>query len=456
MLIKIDNKHYIDLLLLISPLINKKLDDNILDFDVNPTSFSLDHLKDTLLHHTEIGEQYMIQQVQEYLNPSSKPDTPNIANILEYQQLQDIKYKHSNIISKQLLESLDLENHECLADLLNLMSPFRIRTLENEVILLENILEKLKNSNQEWWFDFEKEALQKKISRLLEITSWMNNQSSPTKEALFLYYQKNIKLDHSLQSYESAYQQLQNLCNQADGIWTKARLMSHNEAFYSEVINNICNPNQNHTPQIMLSNLQKLQDLDEDTLVWLDEQQISKEKISIIQQIQEILLCIKDSNMRNIYFSYTQTHLDLFSSMQDLNDFYIFLQNKLVEQDLNDLCFSIEQNDLENKLIYIQAINENACNIPLIDTIKVRLDFLTKIYSLMQVAHKINQTPLDCFQYFLYLFLYFFGYQTPNYHAQVILQVLQDILQIYFQTGLNENLIMNLTEIEKHQIFKKI
>lgn len=134
MLIKIDNEHYIDLLLLISPLINKKLDDNILDFDVNPTSFSLDHLKDTLLHHTEIGEQYMIQQVQEYLNPSSKPDTPNIANILEYQQLQDIKYKHSNIISKQLLESLDLENHECLADLLNLMSPFRIRTLENEVI----------------------------------------------------------------------------------------------------------------------------------------------------------------------------------------------------------------------------------------------------------------------------------------------------------------------------------
>lgn len=464
MIINIENENYIDLLLLFSPLINKKLDETLLDFDRHPTSFSLDNLKDTLLHHTQMGEQYMIQQVQKYLNPcktqNSAKHTLDLKVLLDYQQLKNIEQKTSNIESKKLLESLDLENDEGLRELLTLITPFHQRNLEDEIILLQNLLNKLNKSNQIWCLDYQKDEMKIKISYLLDMTRWINNQPSPIKEALFLYYQKNIKPEKSLESFQYTYQELQSFGENLEMCWIRARLSSDDGESIPVILNNICDPNQNNSPEEMLSHLIDLQNSDEGPNEWLIEPQTLNppllEKISILQNILEILKVIKDSNMRNIYFSYIQTHLDLFSSMSDLNHFLIFLKNKLIDQDLDDIVITTNQDDLENTLNNLKLIFEHSQDLPLIDSINERLIFLTKIYTLMQLADKINQTPLGYLQYFAYLFLSCFGYQTPNYQARVILQQLQDIVHLNITSGQSQHFTDMLAELENHQIFKNI
>lgn len=406
MLFSIEKCDYIELLLLFSPLINQPIDEYMLDFDSSPPFFTIDHLKETLLDHTRMGEQYMIQQVQNYLHPIQKNQAPKMNILLAYQQLQDLKNHSSNIQSKQVLESLDLENNECFINILSLITPFHLRSLEDEINLLNNILENIQNPNENGWLDFSKDELKIKVSYFLTITQWINHQPAQTQEALYIEYQKNIKLTHSMQENEHAYQKLQSLVSQPDKV---------------DILN---------------------------------EQQDSTVKSSSIRKILETIPCIKDPLMKNIYSSYVQTHLDVFSSLTDLNDFYIFLQNKLIEQDLHDIRPPNNLNDLTNNLSYLSALTQNSRDIPLLDTIEPKLIFLRKIHQMMHITHQIKEKPIGYFMYFYYLLLYLFGYKTPNQQALIIYERLQDILNLCLSQGLSDDLTMSLSPFETQPIFK--
>lgn len=469
-LYQLENSNLIDAFFLFSPLIDKTLEELHTDFDDTTTDINIETLKNTLLHHTKIGEQLMIQEVKSFLAPpKEKPiDYHEISCIEAYQQFMDIHLKSSNIDSKKILFSLKLDNHAMIRDLLTLMTPFVQRPLHEEILFLEAFLEEIKKENQSQLLDVNKEELIQRISILIRILNWIRLQNEGVRGSLYLYYQKNIKFINSSQSLIQKEKELwgfnkklQEDFIQPDEYWIMTRLTSNEQLKLPcpQVLSEICNPSMCLDCQSMQTSLKRMIPLTPEILSWLKSNQISpehfQEQIKLFKNLLLLVESIKDEKLRNTYFSYLNTHLDIFSSLEHLQDFEVFLKNKLIEQDLDSISLPKNDEELSSLSVYLELIYESSRNIFLLDSIEERITLLRKILLLIEKTKEVSHKKLDFLTRLYHLFLVFFGYQTPIEQVLQLQNHLKTLMSIYFQTGIDETLQKNIKQIENSHLLKQ-
>jgi len=160
-----------------------------------------------------------------------------------------------------------------------------------------------------------------------------------------------------------------------------------------------------------------------------------------------------DPLLQKTWYEYIRKNLNYFSSDTEIAEFQFFLKNKIYQQNYQNIL-KHPFRDFSETLHQLQNLKNKLEVTEITYNQKEQLDFSIKIYTLLHEVKDMSSNKLSFGMYLMYLFLSFFGVQAPPTKAKGILAGLENSLSVYVQTGLTEELKIDLQKSET--LFNKI
>jgi hypothetical protein len=511
-LIVSSQEQFINLYFLFSPVYEDKPENTILDFDTDGKTLNPKDILEILEKNTAIAEKYLIKKIKEYLGFSKKEEILEAQEVVlahhgTYEQSQALFKSYQdfqNTINKLpilrldmfIQELLDTTPQPLLENILPLITPFSSLSLTKEIALLNALQRQCQAiGDQEVIFIYPKVEWVDKIKILIEILQYIERQPALYQKQLYLFYKRNCKITMKVEELQNFQKNLQSKSFQ--DLKKIQNILLLKRFFKPEVIEDISeilcrfNITQNriffdhefkysfqtklishlarilnserelsiedslHHYEILLLEVEKKSTVNMNFLKFcnLDGKEVfikkTQQQIELLKSLQQI----QDPLLQKTWYEYIRKNLNYFSSDTEIAEFQFFLKNKIYQQNYQNIL-KHPFRDFSETLHQLQNLKNKLEVTEITYNQKEQLDFSIKIYTLLHEVKDMSSNKLSFGMYLMYLFLSFFGVQAPPTKAKGILAGLENSLSVYVQTGLTEELKIDLQKSET--LFNKI